>query len=663
LAEEAVRIKPGKTSLATILLLLLTVSLTAFLIGTEGAHATPLAMPILGGWGGTRLKDTSQNLTGPVSLVFPGERASNFEQIALEQVQSGYNTIRASFAPYCSVRYGLNSNASPQDFMGNYSATQLGRALKIAEYFNMWIVVDYHGYSDFANSTLVNCWLNFWLGPSSTSGPTGVVGEFKDDYSRIIWEPLNEPASGTFPVSSTTWCQRNPLSCEASRTSYAGAQYQAWLDAARQMGDAHFVVVQNLCSYGCSRDRSHWYLNYPNVTDSQNRVFESLHTYMYYPAFVEHVAYDSNGDGMFDSGDIQIVGSIANGAVLTGDPKMGFVNTTNSQNEIWSAGKAIVYDVSNDGRYGTGDIPITGTVPPIGTPLKFDPKLEFVDSDGNRAWDGWSNATADYTAHQDYLTMLNETVREGWPILNTEGGAPCSTVCPYLVPGPAGYSSISLRYVQDIINYADNSGLRIGRLFWVAASWTSTPSAGIYGALSPGQWGTLLSYHSFPIIPIVHDLAVDDLHVASGTVPAGTSVQVNVTVHNLGDEPETTSITLNANNTTVGVQVLTDIPPQTAQEVVFTWTTGGSGPGVYVLKAVASQVQGETDLSDNYRTIMVKVTPRAVSGTSGPGTGIFDLLRTALSSFYIPIVALVILGGTTIALHHRLSLRKSTIGR
>jgi len=164
-----VRIQPGKSSLATILLLLLAVSLTTILAAKERAHATASTMPILGGWGGTRLKDTSQNLTGPASLVFPGERASNFEQIALEQVQSGYNTIRASFAPYCSVRYGLNSNASPQDFMGNYSAAQLARGLKIAEYFNMWIVVDYHGYSDFANSTLVSCWLNFWLGPNSVS--------------------------------------------------------------------------------------------------------------------------------------------------------------------------------------------------------------------------------------------------------------------------------------------------------------------------------------------------------------------------------------------------------------------------------------------------------------------------------------------------------------
>ena len=643
------RIQPGKSSLATILLLLLAVSLTTILAAKERAHATASTMPILGGWGGTRLKDTSQNLTGPASLVFPGERASNFEQIALEQVKSGYNTIRASFAPYCSVRYGLNSNASPQDFMGNYSAAQLARSLKIAEYFNMWIVVDYHGYSDFANSTLVSCWLNFWLGPNSVSGPTGVVGEFMGSYSRIVWEPLNEPASGSFPVSS-----------EADKTRYAAAQYQAWINAARQLGDTHWVVVQNLCSYGCSRDRSHWYLNYPNVTDSRNRVFESLHTYMYYPAFVEHVAYDSNSNGIYDSGDIQIVGSIANGATLTGDPKIGFVNATNGQNEIWMVGKAIVYDSDSDGRYKAGDIPVTGTVPPIGTPLKFDPKVEFVDSNGNGVWDGWSNVTADAVSHQDYLTMLNETVRQGWPILNTEGGTTCNTTCPYIVPGPAGYSSVSLRYVQDIIDLADNTGLRIGRLFWAAASWTSTPNAGIYGALNPGQWGTLIESNSFQIVPILHDVAVDALHVTDGVIRVGTRVQVNVTVHNFGDEPETTSLMLYANNTTVGAQVVTNLPPETVREIPFAWYAGGSGSGLYVLKAVANQVQGETDLSDNSQTITVTVRTGASSGSSGPSTGVFDLFRNLFLSIYFPIIAVVILGGITIALRHRFSLKTST---
>jgi len=140
----------------------------------------------------------------------------------------------------------------------------------------------------------------------------------------------------------------------------------------------------------------------------------------------------------------------------------------------------------------------------------------------------------------------------------------------------------------------------------------------------------------------------------------GTRVQVNVTVHNLGDEPETTSIMLYANNTTVGAQVVTSLPPETVRETSFTWYAGGSGPGLYVLRAVANQVRGETDLSDNYQTITVTVRPGASSGTSGAGTGVFDLFRNLFLSIYFPILAVVILGGITIAFRHRFSLKTST---
>ena len=642
-----------------VLLACLTLSTTTLVMAAERVHATPSVAPLLGGWGGTRLKDTSQNLTGPLSLVFPGEKASNFEQIAFKQVQRGYNTIRASFAPYCSVWYGLNVNASPQDFMGNYSSVQLARSLKIAEYFSMWIVVDYHGYTDFTNSTLVSCWLNFWFGPNSDSGLTGVVGAFMNSYARIVWEPFNEPASGSFPVSTTVWCRQNPLPCEENKTDYASALYQTWLDTARQMGDTHWVVVQNLCSYGCSRDRSHWYLNYPNVTDSQHRVFESLHTYMYYPSFVEHVAYDSNSDGVYDSGDISAVGMIPVQATLASDPKIMFVNITSGPTETWNPGKAIVYDSNNNTRYDAGDTLVTGALPPIGTALKVDPKIKFTDINNNGVWDGWTNATADAAARQDYLTMLNETVRQGWPILNTEGGAACSTVCPYTVPGSAGYSSVSFRYVQDIIDYGDNSGPRFGRLFWAAAPWTSTPNAGVLGALNSEQWGTIITYKNFTIIPINHDVAVDALHVKERIISEGTRAQLNVTVHNFGDLPETTCITLYANDTAVGAQVLDGFPPRDVQEIQLTWYTRGVGPGLYVLRVVASSVTGETDLSNNYRTITVTISPGSNPGTPGTGPAASDLFRGLFfSSLYAPIITLILLGGgITIALRRRSFLR------
>jgi len=157
---------------------LVSLSFSTFLLLPSNfqVHATSSSAPILGGWGGTRLKDTAQNSSAPASLVFSGEKQSDFEQIAIRQSQLGYNMIRASFAPYCSVLYKVNY-ATPQDFMGNYTYSQLVRAVNIASYYKMWIVVDYHGYDDLMNSTLTTCWLNFWK---------PVVQNFTTGYSNPV---------------------------------------------------------------------------------------------------------------------------------------------------------------------------------------------------------------------------------------------------------------------------------------------------------------------------------------------------------------------------------------------------------------------------------------------------------------------------------------------
>jgi len=238
---------------------LVSLSFSTFLLLPSNfqVHATSSSAPILGGWGGTRLKDTAQNSSAPASLVFSGEKQSDFEQIAIRQSQLGYNMIRASFAPYCSVLYKVNY-ATPQDFMGNYTYSQLVRAVNIASYYKMWIVVDYHGYDDLMNSTLTTCWLNFWK---------PVVQNFTTGYSKIIWEPLNEP-------------NNLPGGGDAGQTATLSNDYQSWINQARSIGDTHWVVVQNLCSYGCGQTVQYYWKDYPTVNDTTGKVFESLHTYM-----------------------------------------------------------------------------------------------------------------------------------------------------------------------------------------------------------------------------------------------------------------------------------------------------------------------------------------------------------------------------------------------
>ncbi len=196
------------------------------------------------------METVTWNETNPPSLVFSSEQASNQEMQVRKLVAMGFSAFRVSFAPACSTL---------GQFMTSYNSTRLERSIRIAEHFGLWVIVDYHGYDDAASSGGLACWLGFWK---------TVVQDFTKRYERIVWEPLNEPTG-----------------FGGSNVSGLSNVYQLWINQTRLLADTHWIVVQNLCSYGCTFSVSHYAEGYPNVTDAVGRVFISLHTYMDYGAY------------------------------------------------------------------------------------------------------------------------------------------------------------------------------------------------------------------------------------------------------------------------------------------------------------------------------------------------------------------------------------------
>ena len=224
------------------------------------------SVPVMVGWGGVRMDESVAGNGGTSSAVFPGESASNMELLLIELKAKGYNTVRVDFDPYCSDTVDYN-------YMSVYSQTNAQRAVQIAQHYGFWILIDYHGYTDIFRNT--SCWLSYWKPIVQNIGPL---------YLNIIWEPQNEP---------TLDCSNSPSSCPAASCSSdtscvtaLGNAYQQWIDQARSLGDTHWIVVQNLCSYGCGL--SNMADGYPTVTDplgtlSQGgKIFISLHSYMDY---------------------------------------------------------------------------------------------------------------------------------------------------------------------------------------------------------------------------------------------------------------------------------------------------------------------------------------------------------------------------------------------
>jgi hypothetical protein len=185
--------------------------------------------PAIQGWGGVTLNEAS---TGQM-------------QTTLQRLnQSGYNAVRVEFSA------SITSCSSGE--LGAWSPAWLNQTIQIAQQYNMWVVLDYHSYSDLVDSGCQSQWLSFWSGVVSTDW----------GYSRIVWEPINEPA-GSVSVLSTA--------------------YQAWITQARTLGDTHWIAFENTISNGgCAFDPASLVSCYPTVTDPLNQTFLSIHPYFFY---------------------------------------------------------------------------------------------------------------------------------------------------------------------------------------------------------------------------------------------------------------------------------------------------------------------------------------------------------------------------------------------
>ena len=96
----------------------------------------------------------------------------------------------------------------------------------------------------------------------------------------------------------------------------------------------------------------------------------------------------------------------------------------------------------------------------------------------------------------------------------------------------------------------------------------------------------------------LHDIAIVNIKSSKTVVGQGYSMNINVTITNQGDYPETFNVTLYANTTEIGTQEIT-LASGSFTTLTFTWNTTGFAKGNYTIWAYAWPVRGETDTADN----------------------------------------------------------------
>ncbi|MEA2090718.1 MAG: CARDB domain-containing protein [Thermoproteota archaeon] len=117
------------------------------------------------------------------------------------------------------------------------------------------------------------------------------------------------------------------------------------------------------------------------------------------------------------------------------------------------------------------------------------------------------------------------------------------------------------------------------------------------------EWGVPILHgasNGLVLVGIVcRDVAVISVEPFTSELYIGWTVNITVVVENQGDFTETFNVTLYYNSNIVGTETLVDLVAGAGVNLTFTWNTTGLDPGNYTIKAVASTVPEEIDISDN----------------------------------------------------------------
>jgi hypothetical protein len=120
---------------------------------------------------------------------------------------------------------------------------------------------------------------------------------------------------------------------------------------------------------------------------------------------------------------------------------------------------------------------------------------------------------------------------------------------------------------------------------------------------------------NWPFSSATHNVVVTGLTVSTTQVQHGDSVNITVTSKNEGSVPESFNMSLYLNSSLLQTLPVAGLSPNSERDVVFNWDTSAAAPAVYLVKAEASLVAGETNATDNILTdnVVVRSKPAGVA--------------------------------------------------
>ncbi|MDH5482888.1 MAG: PKD domain-containing protein [Candidatus Bathyarchaeota archaeon] len=127
-----------------------------------------------------------------------------------------------------------------------------------------------------------------------------------------------------------------------------------------------------------------------------------------------------------------------------------------------------------------------------------------------------------------------------------------------------------------------------------------------------------------------HDVATIAQVPDKWTVVQGETVNINVTVKNLGDYSETFNVTCYYDNNPISYQTVTNLPQKNQTSLTFVWSTIGVPAGMYYIRAMADSNHAIAEVDENNNNCTTLETVAVCAGELGE---LFvDKVKTAVIS-------------------------------
>jgi len=208
------------------------------------------------------------------------------------------------------------------------------------------------------------------------------------------------------------------------------------------------------------------------------------------------------------------------------------------------------------------------------------------------------------------------TVSEG-SFLNSAG----TTSFSYQINQAAGNLTANSALTGAPLGGVNGSGILVSVTFNVETKGSTVLDA--YNAKLFDRAGTFIPHDVLAAFDVRNDgyfsnqrrdVSISEVRLSTTSVTAGDSVNINVTVRNLGEINETFTVTVFYASSSIGSKSVTNLAAGGTATLTFTWVTSNVPAGDYEIKAQTSTILGDVNTADN----SLVASSRVAVGSGGP---------------------------------------------